>query len=109
MSDMPRGVEGEEIRSQDGEEHRCKQSSKVDVNEHTSKEEDNEEGGGEMQVGQLQGDESHAGEEFEPKSGKTTRTDTDWTLVGSDNEDESKGKNVEDRSLTYLAMKACNV
>lgn len=96
MSDMPRGVESEGICSQHAEEQGCKQSSKVEVNEHACKEEDKEEGGGEVQVGQLQGDESHAGEEFEPKRGKTTRTDTDWTLVGSDDEDEAKGKNDED-------------
>ena len=96
MSDMPRGVESEGIRSQDGEQQRCKQSNKVEGNEHASKEEDDDEGGSEVQVGELQGDESHAGEELEPKIGKATRTDTDWTLVGTDDEDEAKGKSDED-------------
>lgn len=96
MSDMPRGVESEGNRLQDGEQQRCKQSNKIEGNEHAGKEEDDDEGGSEMQVGELQGDESHAGEELEPKIGKATRTDTDWTLVGTDDEDEAKGKSDED-------------
>ena len=96
MSDMPRGVEGEGIRPHNGEEQQNKQSSKAEVNEHTSKEEDEEEDGGEVQIRRLQGDETEVGEEFEPKRGMTTRTDTDWTLVGSDDEDEAKGKKDDD-------------
>ena len=95
MSDMPRGIESEGIRLQDGEEQGYKHSSKVNVNEYPSKEEDKEEGG-EVQIEQLQGDGNEVGEEFEPKIGKTTRTDTDWTLVGSDDEDEAKGKKDND-------------
>ena len=96
MVHIPPGIESEGIRPQDGEEQRHKQSSKVEVNEHTSKEEDEKGDGGEIQAGELQGDEIDVGEGFEPKRGMTTRTDTDWTLVGSDDEDEAKGKKDED-------------
>lgn len=90
------GIGSEGIRPQEGEEQRHKQSSKAEVIERTSKEEDKEEGGGEGQIRWLQGDETGVGEGFEPKRGMTTRTDTDWTLVGSDDEDEAKGKKDED-------------
>lgn len=96
MTHIPPGIGSEGTRPQDGEEQRRKQSSKVEVNERASKEEDKEEGGAEVHIKQLQGDENDVGEEFEPKRGKTTRTDTDWTLVGSDDEDEAKGKKDED-------------
>ena len=96
MIQIPPGIGSEGIRPLDGEEQRRKQSSIVEVNDYPSKEEDKEEGGGEVQTGQLEGDENEVGEEFEPKRGKTTRTDTDWTLVGSDDEDEAKGKKDDD-------------
>ena len=92
MIQIPPGIGSEGIRPLDGEEQRRKQSSIVEVNRCPSEEEDKEEGGGEVQTGQLQGDENEVREEFEPKRGRTTRTDTDWTLVGSDDEDEVKGK-----------------
>ena len=96
MVQIPPGIGSEGIRPLDTEEQGRKQSSIVEVNEYSSKEEDKEEGGGEVQTGQLQGDENEVGEEFEPKRGKTTRTDTDWTLVGSDDEYEAKGKKDDD-------------
>ena len=93
MVHTPPGIGSEGIRSQPGDEQRCKQSSKVEGNEHASKEENNEEGSSEVQFGELQDDENHLSEELEPKRGKIIRTDTDWTLVGTDDEDEAKGKN----------------
>ena len=105
MVQIPAGLGSEGIRPLDCEEQRRKQSSIVEVSEYPSKEEDREEGGGEVQIGQLQGDENEVGEEFEPKRGQTTRTDTDWTLVGSDDEDEEKGKKNDDCALTYLVTK----
>ena len=92
MVQIPARIESEGIRPLDGEEQRRKQSSIVEVSEDPSK----EEGGGEVQTGQPHGDENEVGEEFKPTRGKTTRTDTDWTLVGSDDEDEAKGKKDDD-------------
>ncbi len=96
MSDMPRGVESEGIRSQDTERQCCQQSNKIEGNENASTEAGNKDKNSEVQAGELQGDENNVGEDFEPKRGNTTRTDTDWTLVGTDDEDDAKGKNGDD-------------
>lgn len=51
----------------------------------------NERQGDEPQQNKHQGDENETNQAFEPKTGQDMRTDTDWTLVG-DEEDEGKQK-----------------
>lgn len=80
-------IESERIRSQHGEEQICQRSKEVDGNKYASKEGDNKE-----EVEELQADEDNVDEEYEPKKRETTRINTDWTLVGTDDEDEAKGK-----------------
>lgn len=80
-------IESERIRSQHGEEQICQRSKEVDGNKYASKEGDNKE-----EVEELQADEDNVDEEYEPKKRETTRINTDWTLVGADDEDEAKGK-----------------
>lgn len=80
-------IESERIRSQHGEEQICQRSKEVDGNKYASKEGDNKE-----EAEELQADEDNVDEEYEPKKRETTRINTDWTLVGTDDEDEAKGK-----------------
>ena len=95
MIHSPPEIESERIRSQHGEREICQRSKDVDGNKHAGKEGDKEEGGSRIQVEGLQGDEDNLDEEYELKIGKTARTDTDWTLVGTEDEDEAKAKDYE--------------
>ena len=95
MIHIPPRIESERVCSQHGEEQSSQRSNGVESNKYTSKEGDNEEGGSRIQVKELQGDEDNVDEEDELKLGKTARTDTDWTLVGTDDEDEAKAKDYE--------------
>ena len=95
MVHIPSGTGSERIRSQHGEEQSSQRSNEVDGNKHASKEGDIEEGGSRIQVEELQGDEDKGDGEYELKIGKAARTDTDWTLVGTEDEDEAKAKDYE--------------
>ena len=55
----------------------------------------NERQGDEPQNNKHQGDENERDQAFVPKTGQDMRTDTDWTLVG-DEEDEGKQKDNEE-------------
>ena len=95
MIHIPPEIESERVRSQHDEEQSSQRSNEVDGNKHAGKEGGNEEGGSRIQVEELQGDEDNLDEEYELKIGKTARTDTDWTLVGTEDEDEAKAKDYE--------------
>ena len=92
MINNPPEMESERVRWQHGEEQVSQRSNEMDGNKHASKEGDKKGGGSRIQVKELQDDENDVDEDLEPKEVKTIRTDTDWTLVGTENEDEAKAK-----------------
>lgn len=95
MVHIPPEIGSERIRSQRGEGEISQRSKEVDGNKQASKEGDDKEGGSRIQVEEVHGDEDNVDEDYEPKEVKTIRTDTDWTLVGTEDQDEAKAKDYE--------------
>ena len=95
MVQIPPEIGSERVRSQHGEEQISQRSKEVDGNKQASKEGDNKEGGSRIQVEEVHGGEDNVDEDCEPKEVKAIRTDTDWTLVGTEDEDEAKAKDYE--------------
>ena len=88
-------MESERVRSQHGEGQVSQRSKEVDGNKQASKGAEKEEGGSRIQVEEVQDGENDVEEDLGPKEVKTIRTDTDGTLVGTEDEDEAKAKEYE--------------